>query len=93
MIIAKNRNIAKNNNETTQQMKPQHHNNTFIDKKKCPLSSSRRQPLVETISITIILKTRLFMPSNPIYTKSIYKKKNLEEDLPEAEASIMSSYI
>jgi hypothetical protein len=33
------------------------------------------------------------MPSTPIYTKSIYQKINLEEDLLEAEACIKSSYI
>jgi hypothetical protein len=74
-------------------MKPQHQNNTFIDRKQCSLASSRGQPLVEQSSITIILKTKLLMPSTPIYTKSIYQKNNLEEDLLEAEASIRSSYI
>jgi hypothetical protein len=33
------------------------------------------------------------MPLTPIYTKSIYQKNNLEEDLLEAEASIRFSYI
>jgi hypothetical protein len=74
-------------------MKPQHQTNTFIDRKQCSLSYSRGKPLVEQSSITIILKIRLCMPSIPIYTKSIYQKNNLEEDLLEAEASIRYSYI
>jgi hypothetical protein len=74
-------------------MKPQHQNNTFIDRKQCSLASSRGKPPAEQRSITIILKTRLLMPSTPIYTKSIYQKNNLEEDLLEVEASIRSSYI
>jgi hypothetical protein len=74
-------------------MKPQHQNNTFIDRKQCSLASSRRKPLVEKRFITIILKIRLLMPSNPIYTKYIYQKNNLDEDLLETEASIRSSYI
>jgi len=74
-------------------MKPQHQNNTFIDRKQCSLASLRGQPPAKQHSITIILKKKLLMPSTPIYTKSIYQKKNLEEDLLEAEASIRSSYI
>ena len=62
-------------------MKPQHQNNTFIDRKQCSLVFSRGQPPVEQSSITIILKTKLLMPSTLIYTKSIYQKNNLEEDL------------
>jgi hypothetical protein len=74
-------------------MKPQHQNNTFIDRKQCSLASLRGKPPTEQHSITIILKTKLLMPSTPIYTKSIYQKNNLEEDLLEAKASIRSSYI
>ena len=74
-------------------MEPQHQNNTFIDRKQCSLASSRGNPPIEQCSITIILKTKILMPSTPIYTKSIYHKNTIEEDLLEAEASIRSSYI
>jgi hypothetical protein len=71
-ITIGNGNTAENNNKTTNYMEPQHQNNTFIDRKQCSLASSRGKPPTEQSSITIILKTRLLMPSTPIYTKSVY---------------------
>jgi hypothetical protein len=56
-------------------MKLQHQNNTFIDRKQCSLASSRRQPLAEQHSITIIPKKKLIIPLTPIYTKYIYPKE------------------
>jgi hypothetical protein len=66
-------------------MKSHNQNNTFIDRKQFSLSSSRGKPPPEKSSITIILNSKILMPSNPIYTN------NLEEDLLEVEASIRYS--
>jgi hypothetical protein len=74
-------------------MKPQHQNNTFIDTKQCSLVSLRGKPSAQQSSITIILKKKLLVPLNHIYTKSIYQNNNLEEDILEPEDSIRSSYI
>jgi hypothetical protein len=69
-------------------MKQQHQNNTFIDRKQGSLSSLREKHPAEKRSITIILKTILLIPSNPIYTKFMLV---VEPDyLPDAEVLAFS---
>jgi hypothetical protein len=85
-IATKNRNIAENKNGTTNYMEPQHQNNTFFDRKQCSLASSRGKPPTKDRFITIILKKRLLMPSTPSYTIFFYQKDNLEEDLSRNES-------
>jgi hypothetical protein len=64
--------ILRRNNTIDETKSP---NNTFIDRKQCPLSSSRGKSLADKCSIRIIIKEKILIPSTPIYTKSIYPKE------------------
>ena len=55
-------------------------NRTLITESNVHLPLRGGQPPTEQSSITIISKTKLPMPSTPIYTKYVYQKNNLEED-------------
>jgi hypothetical protein len=74
-------------------METQHQNNTCIDRKQCSLASSRGKPPAEKSSIIIILEKKILIPSIPIYTKPIYHKRNIEEDLLEVDASMRGTTI